>query len=230
MARRDAGRAGREVVARHSIRQQQRDATRERLAEAAVEVFAKDGFLAAKVDDIAKAAGVGRTTFYLHFPTKLDVANEIGVSIFDLFATHVRGLTVLSPDEASARRWFRQYSELVRENAAKVALTTQANVIDAHLGQDLWDIHEELGEELLTGLDLASSRERTELAGRFHLLMLVMERLTYFTEIQGVRQIRPAHTAVIDDIVRFVEQLGQVRARVAGTGPEMVLPAAAPER
>lgn len=54
-------------------RDRQRERTRERLAEAALEVFRRDGVAAARVDDIAQLAGVSRATFYFHFPSKDDV-------------------------------------------------------------------------------------------------------------------------------------------------------------
>lgn len=54
-------------------RDRQRERTRERLFESALEVFRRDGVDAARVDDIATIAGVSRATFYFHFPSKDDV-------------------------------------------------------------------------------------------------------------------------------------------------------------
>ena len=49
------------------LRQQQAAFTRDRLLEAGRRVFAASGYLSASVDDIARAAGASRATFYLHF-------------------------------------------------------------------------------------------------------------------------------------------------------------------
>ncbi len=46
---------------------------RDRILKAAVEVFAKNGFYATRVSDIAKAAGVADGTIYLYFKNKDDV-------------------------------------------------------------------------------------------------------------------------------------------------------------
>ncbi len=54
-------------------RDRRREQTRDRLFDAALEVFRRDGVAAARIDDIANAAGVSRGTFYFHFPTKDDV-------------------------------------------------------------------------------------------------------------------------------------------------------------
>lgn len=58
-------------------RDRQREATRQRLYEAALGIFRRDGFRDARVDDITLVAGVSRTAFYFHFPTKEDVLTEL---------------------------------------------------------------------------------------------------------------------------------------------------------
>lgn len=58
-------------------RDRQRQATRQRLYEAALSIFRRDGFRDARVDDITLVAGVSRTAFYFHFPTKEDVLAEL---------------------------------------------------------------------------------------------------------------------------------------------------------
>lgn len=52
---------------------------RERILRAAIEVFARNGFYATRVSEIAKAAGVADGTIYLYFKNKDDVL----VSIFE---------------------------------------------------------------------------------------------------------------------------------------------------
>ncbi len=47
--------------------------TRQRLIEAAFELFESQGFGATSVDDITARAGTGRSTFFRHFPSKEDV-------------------------------------------------------------------------------------------------------------------------------------------------------------
>src|SRR5215468_12524389 len=54
-------------------RERQREDTRQRIYDAAMEIFRRDGFEVARVDDVAKAAGVSHGTFYFHFAAKDEV-------------------------------------------------------------------------------------------------------------------------------------------------------------
>jgi AcrR family transcriptional regulator len=58
---------------RLKTRERQREDTRQRIYDAAMDIFRRDGFEVARVDDVAKAAGVSHGTFYFHFATKDEV-------------------------------------------------------------------------------------------------------------------------------------------------------------
>ena len=59
---------------------------RRRILEAAVRVFARKGYFAAKVAEIARAAGIADGTIYLYFKSK----DQILVSLFDgVMAEHI---------------------------------------------------------------------------------------------------------------------------------------------
>jgi AcrR family transcriptional regulator len=53
--------------------QQKTEATRRKLLEAALLVFARDGFEAARIEDIASQSGYTRGAFYANFDTKEDL-------------------------------------------------------------------------------------------------------------------------------------------------------------
>jgi AcrR family transcriptional regulator len=53
--------------------QQKTETTRRKLLEAALRVFARDGFEAARIEDIAAEAGHSRGAFYANFDTKVDL-------------------------------------------------------------------------------------------------------------------------------------------------------------
>ena len=62
-----------------------RVATRERILDAALEVFARKGYHRAIVDDIVRASGTSKGAVYHHFPTK----EAIFLALVDDFATRL---------------------------------------------------------------------------------------------------------------------------------------------
>lgn len=69
-------------MARTSPRWQRRkDARPAEIIEAALTVFARSGFAAAKLDDIAREAGVAKGSLYLYFETKEDLFRAVVRSV-----------------------------------------------------------------------------------------------------------------------------------------------------
>jgi len=60
-----------------AVARQRRLDSRERLLAAGIEKFCDDGYMYVSVEDIARAAGVSRVTFYRHFNGKGDLAIEL---------------------------------------------------------------------------------------------------------------------------------------------------------
>ncbi len=50
-----------------------KDVTRDAIVASAVELFARNGYGAVRVEDVARAAGVSRTTFYNHFAEREEI-------------------------------------------------------------------------------------------------------------------------------------------------------------
>ena len=61
-----------DLIATGSVtrREQQKEAKRLALVDAALSVFSRVGFAAAKMDDVAEEAGVSKGTVYLYFDSK----------------------------------------------------------------------------------------------------------------------------------------------------------------
>ncbi|MCU0701521.1 MAG: TetR/AcrR family transcriptional regulator, partial [Myxococcaceae bacterium] len=75
----------------------QREQSRERLFHAALEIFRRDGFRSARVDDITLVAGLSRTSFYFHFPTKEDVLLELNRRLEEPVLAAVTALDEAAP-------------------------------------------------------------------------------------------------------------------------------------
>jgi AcrR family transcriptional regulator len=87
--------------------------TRRKLLDAALEVFATQGYFAARVDDIVALANTSHGTFYLYFTNKEDVLRalvaEAGQEVLALDAS----LGEITPDEQGwkeLRTWVEQFS------------------------------------------------------------------------------------------------------------------------
>lgn len=61
--------------------------TRRRILDAALEVFAREGYHAARMDAIAPAAWASKGALYFHFPGKLDLFS----ALVDEFAADLAG-------------------------------------------------------------------------------------------------------------------------------------------
>ncbi len=96
----------------HSTTDKRRGSTpdkRDRILKAAIKVFAKNGFYATRVSDIARAAGVADGTIYLYFKNKEDV-------LITIFAEGIGQLLTILQDVAESDERFetriRQIVEL----------------------------------------------------------------------------------------------------------------------
>ncbi len=96
-------------------RTRQRLETRDRVFEAALTEFRRVGVAAAQIEDIVKAAGVARGTFYLHFPTKDHVLMELMQRKQRLLAERLRATRAGSP-----KAFLRRAVDLMLEDAREV--------------------------------------------------------------------------------------------------------------
>src|SRR5579884_2186511 len=82
-----------------------RDERRQQLVEAAKDVFAQKGYHATTVDDITRAAGVAKGTFYLYFSEKREIYYEVVRAFLQLIKDVGSSVTreVHSPEEFLAR-------------------------------------------------------------------------------------------------------------------------------
>ncbi|KAA0111781.1 TetR/AcrR family transcriptional regulator [Mycolicibacterium sp. P1-5] len=102
-------------MAERWTRERRLEHTRSLLLDAAEDVFAEKGFLAAKLDDIAHAAGYTKGAIYKHFATKEDlflaVSDRYWRRYFDNFAevmASAKSVTAREFDEIAVR--WRQLS------------------------------------------------------------------------------------------------------------------------
>lgn len=112
---------------RPSVREEQKKLTRDRLLDAAAQVFTEKSVFDASMDDIAKAANVARVTVYAHFPGKTEIVMALSERLF-AGADQVYAELAAMPrwTRATIRQWLEAFADKWREHAVSVRALTMA--------------------------------------------------------------------------------------------------------
>ena len=109
-------------------------ATRQRQLKAAEALFAEKGFFATSIVDITQAANVALGTFYLYFPSKLAIFQELVRHLNEALRLHLRtaiqGLTRRAEIE---RAGFQAFFTFVNQQRNLYGIVSQAELVDPKL-------------------------------------------------------------------------------------------------
>ncbi|WP_229995538.1 TetR/AcrR family transcriptional regulator [Arthrobacter sp. Bi26] len=197
--RRQAPGSQRTQAPRQSLREVQKQVTRERLIEAASEEFRSRGFNETTAENIASAAGASRATFYVYFRTKAEIVAELmRRSQSDVMAAYRRLDDLEDPDQASILDWLDDTIMLWRERSSDFTTMEQALAND-DLVTETWmtilgDTYKVMPRTFARYTDPVQ-HERA----RLHLLTLQMalDRTMFFTILRG----RPLDMALLKDVL-----------------------------
>ena len=117
--------------------------TRSRLLAAAKEIFEEDGFLGARISDIAERAGLSHGSFYTYFDSKEEVFREVALAVEDELGSPV-GEVILAPGSTAPpyeriRVAMRKHLETYRREARIMGVIEQVSRHDAELRSALWE-------------------------------------------------------------------------------------------
>jgi AcrR family transcriptional regulator len=176
--------AGATVKYRTPLRQAQRELTRGRIRDAARELFYEHHYDTTTMDEIALAAGLRRSTVYLHFRDKAEILADI---IAD-YTPRARALLATLPGPAptlrQVQRWMREVVKFVAEERIPLSIIQELRRMNRANAQAL----SSLTGELLSGLGAnnppfaLAARDTAAPARRARALMLLQE-LTYACEM-----------------------------------------------
>jgi len=111
--------------------------TRARLLEAAKEIFEENGFLEARITDIAERAGLSHGAFYHYFDSKEQVFREIAEMLDDQLAEPMESIVFAHGSTAEPReRLFtalRAHLERYRDEAKIMGVIEQVSRYDEHV-------------------------------------------------------------------------------------------------
>ncbi len=148
-----------------SLREAQKQLTRDMIVERALELFTEKGYAATTIDEIAAAAGTTRVTFYAYYPSRSDLMRDFMARVNavldradgpDRASTAVELVDVVREGklagilawlESRAPLWpvFRPYLDVLDEAAA----------VDREVRTLVEGWHEEVISDIVRGMQLA---------------------------------------------------------------------------
>lgn len=181
-----------------SLREARKQLTRDRLVECALELFAKNGYAATTIDEIATAAGTTRVTFYAYYPSRIDLMRDFLArvnAVLDRAEGPDRASTaadlvevvrdgrlpgILAWLEWRAALWpvFRPYLDVLDE----------AGALDREVRAMVNDWHEEVISDIVRGMEQAGrfAQETHHIRGT-----LAFTQLNYVSTLWTQRKLEP---------------------------------------
>lgn len=96
---------------------------RQAILEAAVDEFCQNGFERARMDAIASRAGIGKSTIYEYFPSKLSLLEAVAEAVFQKITTEIDLiLSTDSPFQAKVMGYMRFLDSLIARVGEKLLL------------------------------------------------------------------------------------------------------------
>jgi AcrR family transcriptional regulator len=112
--------------------------TRARLVTAAKEVFERDGFLDARISDIAEKAGLSHGSFYHYFESKEEVFREVAAEVDDRLSEPMASI-ILAPSAARPaeriRAAIRQHMQSYKDEARIMGVIEQVVRFDPEVAR-----------------------------------------------------------------------------------------------
>lgn len=178
-------------MASNSLRDQQRERTRVRLMDAAVDLYAEKGYAQTSVDDICTAIGASRATFYLHFKSKRDALLSKWKEAYPSFVERYQELDkTLSRMNGTApadmRDWLMGWYHWWVANRPLLMAMREAAAVEPELMSELGDMADpaRLVDVMETYLKASSKEEAERRRLRTTLLEIMTVEVLAFVVLQ----------------------------------------------
>lgn len=149
-----------------NLRVAQKEQTRQRLLDTALELFESKGYAATTIDDIAAAAGTTRVTFYAHFPSRRAIMAALIAKLNLLLERHeslTRGSTAIALVDVVHAGTADAIGTWLREQSARwpiirpyIMAATVAAAVEPEIRELVDEWEEEVVSDIKDGLDLAN--------------------------------------------------------------------------
>jgi AcrR family transcriptional regulator len=149
-----------------NLRVEQKEQTRQRLLDTALDLFESKGYAATTIDDIAAAAGTTRVTFYAHFPSRRAIMaaliDRLNV-ILERNESSAHGSTASALVDVVQVGTAEEISTWLREQAARwptirpyILSASVAAAVEPEILELVDEWSEEVVGDIQDGLDLAN--------------------------------------------------------------------------
>jgi AcrR family transcriptional regulator len=148
-----------------SLREAQKQLTRDTIVERALELFTEKGYAATRIEEIAAAAGTTRVTFYAYYPSRADLMKDFMARVNavleradgpDSGSTAVELVEVVRAGELSGiLAWLESRAALWPAFRPYLDVLDEAAVIDREVRTMMEGWHEEVISDMVRGLKLA---------------------------------------------------------------------------
>jgi AcrR family transcriptional regulator len=184
-----------------SIREAQKELTRQRIIDAAFVMFQQLGFRSTTIDKIVKRAHVNRTTFYLHFKDKIDVAIEIGRRYVPGFVTEFDRLVSLEPASPEAvKEWVTGFLITSGKEDQKIVnyVLGEATLAEPTFAVEFSIFLERLGKRLIRqSMGDLPIEEKNLRTAEFISAVILMNKYTTHTSVQEISFFGPGFEDVV---------------------------------
>jgi len=130
--------------------------TRSRLVDAAKEIFESDGFLDARISDIAERAGLSHGSFYHYFESKEEIFREVAESVEEQLSAPLGGVILdpesHSPPEERIREALRRHLESYRKESKIIGVIEQMARHDKHVNALRMERHQRYSQQVATSI------------------------------------------------------------------------------
>ena len=124
---------------REPTQERRGDQTRRQIFAAAEKIFARDGYHGASISEIMQTAQLGLGTFYVHFPSKLELFRFILQTRRAQWTQEAqRAAEGVDDERIAARRSLANYFNWIAERPALLRMFREAEAVDPALAETLY--------------------------------------------------------------------------------------------
>src|ERR1700760_2444899 len=175
-----------DLVKAPSLREAQREFTRNRLIAAARTAFEEKGYVDVTIEDIVDPAGASRATFYLYFPSKVAILQALMAEL-DAEGTGILAICEANPDISveGLLAWLRKSVEFYEDHKLLFRALYQAQIVEPEYANWM-EVNVERFVAMWERLGLVPDKSDEDLRVAATLFFAQCERTLYLLIIQGI--------------------------------------------